>query len=250
MSFLPTTGLTKNPLGIIALFVSLIYGFACLVLSTSISNLKGQEERLPLIWFIIFFPIIILIGFLFLVIKHHSKLYSPSDYGNAESFLKTVEGSKKFSSVKVAVNQKNYKNPESLTDVVRKAEGKNFNDNPFLPETKRHLELVNLSWNYLSKQLDNLFEKGYLKDFGYGIEAPEYFLINYTISSKITKQRDLEPYYSIIIRVTEDDKGDLNLIAIGKDIIEKDAENFAHKIAFYIDNSINKMRLEIGNTEE
>ena len=246
MSFLPTTGLTKNPLGIIALFVSLIYGFACLVLSTSIENLIGQEERLPLIWFIICFPFIILIGFIFLVIYHHSKLYSPSDYGNAESFLKTVEGSKKFPSVKVAVNQQNYNNPESLFDVVRKAEGSNFNNYPFLPETKRHLELVNLSWNYLSKQLKNLFEEGFLKDFGYGIEAPEYFLINYTISNKITKNNEVEPHYSIIIRVTEDDKGNLTLIAIGKDIIEKDAEKFAQKIAFYVNDLINKMRLEIG----
>jgi hypothetical protein len=41
-------GLTKNPLEIIALFISLIYGFACLVLSISVSNLKAPRERLPL----------------------------------------------------------------------------------------------------------------------------------------------------------------------------------------------------------
>ena len=53
-------GFAKNPLSIIALFISLIYGFACLVLSTSISNLTGLSERLPLIWFIIIFPLLIL----------------------------------------------------------------------------------------------------------------------------------------------------------------------------------------------
>ncbi|MFZ4799198.1 MAG: hypothetical protein ACOYMA_16990 [Bacteroidia bacterium] len=83
-------GLTKNPLGIIALFVSLIYGFACLVLSTSISNLKGDNERLPLIWFIIGFPIVILLAFIFLVVKHHEKLYSPSDYRADEAFIQTI----------------------------------------------------------------------------------------------------------------------------------------------------------------
>lgn len=83
-------GLTKNPLGIIALFVSLIYGFACLVLSTSISNLKGENERLPLIWFIIAFPLIILIAFVFLVVKHHEKLYSPSDYRADDAFIQTI----------------------------------------------------------------------------------------------------------------------------------------------------------------
>jgi hypothetical protein len=83
-------GLTKNPLGIIALFVSLIYGFACLVLSTSISNLKGENERLPLIWFIIGFPLIILIAFIFLVVKHHEKLYSPSDYRADDAFIQAI----------------------------------------------------------------------------------------------------------------------------------------------------------------
>jgi len=84
-------GLTRNPLGIIALFVSLIYGFACLVLSTSISNLHGDSERLPLIWFIIMFPLVILVAFIFLVIKHHEKLYSPSDYRGDESFIQTID---------------------------------------------------------------------------------------------------------------------------------------------------------------
>lgn len=85
--------LTKNPLGIIALFVSLIYGFACLVLSSSINNLVCSCERLPLIYFIIIFPIIILIAFLYLVVKHHTKLYAPSDFRNDDSFIQVYEKS-------------------------------------------------------------------------------------------------------------------------------------------------------------
>ncbi len=84
-------GLTRNPLGIIALFVSLIYGFACLVLSTSISNLISSVERLPLIWFIIIFPLVILGAFVFLVVKHHEKLYAPSDFRGDDSFIQTIE---------------------------------------------------------------------------------------------------------------------------------------------------------------
>lgn len=83
--------LTKNPLGIIALFISLIYGFACLVLSTSLKNLQGQVERLPLIWFIIIFPALILIGFIFLVVQHHEKLYAPSDYKDEANFIRTLD---------------------------------------------------------------------------------------------------------------------------------------------------------------
>lgn len=84
-------GLTRNPLGIIALFISLIYGFACLVLSTSIENLNKDSERLPLIWFIILFPIIILIGFIYLVVNHHEKLYAPGDYRGDDSFIQTID---------------------------------------------------------------------------------------------------------------------------------------------------------------
>lgn len=96
-------GLTRNPLGIIALFVSLIYGFACLVLSTSISNLNRNIERLPLIWFIIIFPLIILIAFIYLVIYHHEKLYAPGDFRGDESFIQTLEESKRKLKIKEEV---------------------------------------------------------------------------------------------------------------------------------------------------
>jgi len=89
-----TQGLTRNPLGIIALFISLIYGFACLVLSTSIDNLHSSCERLPLIWFIIIFPVVILIAFILLVIFHHEKLYAPSDFKEDDSFIQTIDKKK------------------------------------------------------------------------------------------------------------------------------------------------------------
>lgn len=88
---------TRNPLGIIALFISLIYGFACLVLSTSLKNLQGQFERLPLIWFIITFPIFILIAFTYLVIHHHEKLYAPSDFEDEGNFIEVFRGNKEIS---------------------------------------------------------------------------------------------------------------------------------------------------------
>jgi len=117
------TGLTKNPLGIIALFVSLIYGFACLVLSSSIHNLNGAEERLPLIWFIIIFPIFILIMFTYLVMKHHTKLYAPSDYKDEKNFV--YIGNKEVSSdlekVKVQLKSLTSDQPkESLIESINR----------------------------------------------------------------------------------------------------------------------------------
>lgn len=80
----------KNPLSIIALFISLIYGFACLVLGTS-NTVLDKEQRWPLIWFIVVFPFIVLLAFVYLVVRHHEKLYAPSDYKDENNFLKTLD---------------------------------------------------------------------------------------------------------------------------------------------------------------
>ena len=68
-------GLAKNPLGIIALFIVLIYGFASLVVAFSDKLVAG--ERVPLIWFLVVFPCLVLAVFGWLVSRHHTKLYAP-----------------------------------------------------------------------------------------------------------------------------------------------------------------------------
>jgi hypothetical protein len=78
-------GLARNPLGIIALFIVLIYGFAAL--TVGINQSLQLEERLPLIWFLVLFPLAVLALFGWLVSKHHEKLYAPADYQTDESFL-------------------------------------------------------------------------------------------------------------------------------------------------------------------
>ncbi|KGD62384.1 response regulator [Alcanivorax sp. VBW004] len=78
-------GFTKSPLGIIALFIVLVYGFASIVVG--FGNSLGDNSR-PLIWFLFIFPFVVFFGFLWLVAKHHSKLYGPSDFANEENFLK------------------------------------------------------------------------------------------------------------------------------------------------------------------
>lgn len=77
----------RNPLGIIALFLSVIYGIAGYVISNGVSYLHGSCERLPLIYFIVFFPLIVLVAFIYLVVKHNEKLYAPKDFDNQDGFL-------------------------------------------------------------------------------------------------------------------------------------------------------------------
>ena len=81
--------LSKNPLGIIALFIVLVYGFACLLFGFTSENLAPDEKQ-PIILFVVIFPVVVLFVFTWLVAKHHDKLYAPSDYREDKSFLQTL----------------------------------------------------------------------------------------------------------------------------------------------------------------
>ncbi len=80
--------LSKNPLGIIGLFIVLVYGIAGLVLITT--NELGNSKQY-LVWFLILFPVLILWTFYNLVTKHYSKLYAPSDYQDESNFMKAID---------------------------------------------------------------------------------------------------------------------------------------------------------------
>ncbi len=80
------TGFTKSPLGIIALFIVLVYGFASLVVTFGQANLK--DHIAALVYFMVLFPVLVFFGFLWLVAKHHKKLYGPSDFKDEGNFLK------------------------------------------------------------------------------------------------------------------------------------------------------------------
>jgi hypothetical protein len=75
--------LARNPLGIIALFIVLVYGFASLI--TAFAGVLSPAERLPLIYFLIGFPILVLVAFSWLVSKHSGKLFAPSDFKNEDN---------------------------------------------------------------------------------------------------------------------------------------------------------------------
>lgn len=80
--------LSKNPLGIIGLFLVLVYGVAALVCASV--NLEILDRRL-LIFFLIVFPVLVLIVFYRLVTKHNNKLYAPADYKNEDNYLKSID---------------------------------------------------------------------------------------------------------------------------------------------------------------
>jgi hypothetical protein len=59
---------------------------ATLVLMQAHASL-GRLERTSLIAFLVVFPVIVLVTFTWLVVKHHTKLYGPGDYKNEVHFV-------------------------------------------------------------------------------------------------------------------------------------------------------------------
>jgi len=86
--------LSQGPLGIIALFIVLIHGFASLVLGFS-SNL-GEGNRSVLVWFLVLFPAFVFSVFAWLVGTRHQKLYPPTAYRNEDLFRDLAYGRASF----------------------------------------------------------------------------------------------------------------------------------------------------------
>ena len=73
----------QNPLGIIALFIILVEVIAGTVFGTSSTHLT-DTQKLPFIYFLVIFPVVVFTVFTWLVIYHREKLYAPRDFLNPE----------------------------------------------------------------------------------------------------------------------------------------------------------------------
>jgi tetratricopeptide (TPR) repeat protein len=79
--------LARNPLGIIALFIFLVYAIAGIVFS---STAQGPERTI-LVLFLVLFPLFVLFAFFVLVTRYHDKLYAPSDFKDDHYFVALIE---------------------------------------------------------------------------------------------------------------------------------------------------------------
>lgn len=108
--------LARNPLGIIALFIVLVYGFACLV--TAFVGSLSAQERMPLIYFLVGFPILVLFVFTWLVSRHSGKLFAPGDFKDEENYVKMQLSAMASLAVAATKNQE----PRSEIEIERMVE--------------------------------------------------------------------------------------------------------------------------------
>ena len=91
--------LAHNPLGIVALFIVLVYALAALV--AGFGNFAPGDRRI-FVWFLVLFPVAVLGSFLWLVARHSTKLYAPRDFADAETYLRVLAMSSGAQAVEVS----------------------------------------------------------------------------------------------------------------------------------------------------
>lgn len=234
-------GLSSNPLGIIALFISLLYGLGTIVLSTNIANLNNANEKLPVIWFIILFPLIILAVFTYLVVKHHEKLYGPKDYISPESFEKTFGN--KYNSKQISITEETI-NPTHKDAEISKP-------SLFLSESEdqytKRIEIIdqaNIVIEFITFKSKELFKKKLISSIGISIQSPKFYIFSFKYSIKMKEQEQIDTEESAIIQI-EYKYDNYIFLLIGKSIIAYSAKDFGEKLIEYTKSFILNKRKEI-----
>lgn len=78
---------SRNPLGILAMFISFAYLAMVVAFTVGLEKLNPGWERGSVIAFLVLFPLIILSVFCYMIIRHNGKLYGPKDYRDDHSFV-------------------------------------------------------------------------------------------------------------------------------------------------------------------
>lgn len=135
-------GLAKNPLGVIALFIVLIYGLAVLVLILASS--LSPAERYPLVIFLVAFPVLVLGTFFWIVAHHSSKLYAPADFRNEDNYVRMqLEAVASLTAARKDGNDSNLVSIDEMVAIVQRALPKPVIDDPRNPArwqaTHRHV---------------------------------------------------------------------------------------------------------------
>jgi len=79
--------LGKNPIGVVALFLVLIYAIAAI---GATGDAFTTDQRWPFVWFLVCFPVLVFGVFVFLVVFHHEKLYAPYEYRDERHFFRKL----------------------------------------------------------------------------------------------------------------------------------------------------------------
>lgn len=119
----------KNPLGLIGLITVTFEAIAVAAFSYGIDKMQSSDERLPIIWFIVLFPVLVLITLFILVVFYHTHLYAPSDYKDESNFVnisnEKIDKRREAEAKEIVREENKEETPQLVTDtksLIEKAE--------------------------------------------------------------------------------------------------------------------------------
>jgi hypothetical protein len=111
----------RNPLGIIALFISLVYGLACILFINTVNSIPYQIILILTI-FITIFPVFILASFTYLVIFWPKHLYGPGDYKDEKNFIESLSLKRKEARIDAEISQIKQSSDSESTGIRQETE--------------------------------------------------------------------------------------------------------------------------------
>jgi hypothetical protein len=157
----------RSPLGIIGLFVTLIYGISSWLFSGILTELDHSLQKI-LVGFIVLYPLILLAAFIFLVTKHHTKLYAPKDFRDDSNFLQYSSNN----SIKDKIDEYDPSLAKKLENI--ESEAKEETIEAVTNVLGKESLALNLATSYFAQRygLDNVRRESFIKqtlDHGYDL---------------------------------------------------------------------------------
>lgn len=90
------TGIIKNPLTIIAIFAGIVE-----IGSNTVLPFLTDENQSTYIWFLMIFPILLVLCFFYILYNKHEVLYAPSDFSNDDTFKDVLFNRRKSTNIEV-----------------------------------------------------------------------------------------------------------------------------------------------------
>ena len=201
-----------NPLSVIGFFITICYCFTVIVFEEGLNKLNGPYERLPFIYFIILFPLIILGTFVYLVCYHHEKLYSPSDFKDENNFLKLSSKEKenkiKTEAADVLLSEKN-----SFSDSDSGNTKSSYSFLMYSIENAEHLAIQKLTEEYNISFMENVRYRNFIFD-AYAEHNHNRYIAEFKFIKGYFSEKNLLENYKRISNYKNAFSGNVNVVLV------------------------------------
>ncbi len=221
----------SNPLTIVAIFAALAE-----VSATTVFPFLDIELQRTFIWFVIFFPILLVILF-FITLNFNPKvMYAPSDFKDEKNFISTLSG---FATnvQQISITKDNLKD---YNENLEKIDSEVRNKLEILQPTKEVILFANSLFKHLLIKIEVFLKKKLINSILYSMESPNHFLLSVRFSPELT-HNNIEVSTNFIMHFRNENEK-IFLEIFGKDISGYKSDIIADRLFNYINTQIESMK--------